>query len=207
MISSLLWLGIEHKAYNCYDHITKLLRISRHIQFQEHMLFTNISSVLSHPLSLHLIFIDPSIDFSLNADACNESLSNDHSQFVLPQFEPLFDPTTSESSSTLEILRFNRVRTPPTHLNDYHYFSAIAALHELRNYRDASSDLFGKMLCLMNFRPSSKLLYGTQLIYLWISLQQGVNGCTRLRHKLMGFVERYKACLMAQRFTKEYGID
>ena len=38
-----------------------------------------------------------------------------------------------------------RVRSIPTHLLDYHCYTALATLHELHTYREASTDPYGRL--------------------------------------------------------------
>ncbi|XP_022867375.1 uncharacterized protein LOC111387092 [Olea europaea var. sylvestris] len=140
-----LGYGIEHKDYRCYDSIAKRLRVSRHVQFWEHEVFTNIFPLSSDCLSYSLIFIDPAIDLSLDFsfNVGHVSSSGDHSTPISHETGSSDDyaiASTPLESSDLDVRRSSRVRAPPMHLNNYYYFSILDSLHEPRNYRETCSD-------------------------------------------------------------------
>ena len=136
-----LGYGIEHKGYQCYDPITQRLRVSRHVQFWEHKFFTSMSPFPNTSSSLSSIFFYSSIDISFDSDVGVDSSLSDHSAPVPSESGTSPDPViTPDSTPTPDIRRTTRVRAPPSHLNDFHCFSAIATLHEPHSYREASSD-------------------------------------------------------------------
>ena len=51
---------------------------------------------------------------------------------------PAVDPAGHSDSHALR--RSHRVTTPPSHLHDFHCFSAIASLQEPQNFREVSSN-------------------------------------------------------------------
>jgi hypothetical protein len=61
-----LGYGLTQKGYRCYDPISKRLRVSRHVEFWEHKMFTNQSSSLPSSSSYSPVFTDPSLPYSLN---------------------------------------------------------------------------------------------------------------------------------------------
>uniref|UniRef100_A0A2N9GAT8 Reverse transcriptase Ty1/copia-type domain-containing protein n=1 Tax=Fagus sylvatica TaxID=28930 RepID=A0A2N9GAT8_FAGSY len=117
----------------------------------------------------------------------DESPSADPSSDVSPTTDPTFNesplsaPAANPVSTTApEPRRSHRVSTLPSHLRDFHCFSAFATLHEPHTFREASSD------------P------------LW---QQAMKEELDALLKTDGTVDRYKARLVAKGFTQEYGID
>ena len=62
-----LGYGTEHKKFRCWDPISQRLRISRHVTFWEHHMFSSLSSFHASLSSLHPFFTDPSIElFSIS---------------------------------------------------------------------------------------------------------------------------------------------
>jgi hypothetical protein len=69
--------------------------------------------------------------------------SSDESPTADPTFDesPLSAPTANPVNTTApEPRRSHRVSTLPSHLRDFHCFSAFATLHEPHTFREASSD-------------------------------------------------------------------
>ena len=118
---------------------------------------------------------------------------------------PTVDPTSPSDSHTLR--RSHRVTTLPSHLCDFHCFSALASLQEPQNFHEASSnplwqqamkeelDALHKTGTLdLVILPSGKSAIGCKWIY-------------KIKTRSDGIVDRYKARLVAMGFTQEYGID
>lgn len=106
-----------------------------------------------------------------------------------------------------ELYHSTRVRTFPSHLRDYYFLSTIASLHEPQTFRKASSD----PLWLQAMKKELDALRKTQtwdLVDLLVS--KSAIGCEwiyRIKTCSDNTIDRYKACLIAKRFTQEYGID
>ena len=57
-----LGYGTEHKGFRCWDSISQRLRISRHVTFWEHRMFSSLSSFHASLSSPHPFFTDSSTD-------------------------------------------------------------------------------------------------------------------------------------------------
>ena len=55
-----LGYGIEHKGYRCWDPISKSLRVSRHVIFWEHKMFSSLSQ-FHLSISIESYFLNPTI--------------------------------------------------------------------------------------------------------------------------------------------------
>ncbi|KAE8649813.1 hypothetical protein Csa_012717 [Cucumis sativus] len=71
-----LGYGTEHKGFRCWDLISQRLRISRHVTFWEHPLFSSLSSFHEFLSSPHPFFIDPSIDLFPTLDSPSDTTSH-----------------------------------------------------------------------------------------------------------------------------------
>ena len=133
--------GTEHKGFRCWDPISQRLRISRHVTFWEHRMFSSLSSFHESLSSSHPFVTDPSIDLfpSLDSTPCllpiPEPTQSDHIS-ALPDLPsaPLEEPESTP------IRRSTRVREIPSHLKDYHCFSTIMSLVEPSSYKEASTN-------------------------------------------------------------------
>ncbi|KAL5762227.1 hypothetical protein ACOSP7_018491 [Xanthoceras sorbifolium] len=208
-----LGYGIEHKGYRCWDPISNRLRISRHVVFWEHKMFSTMSKFhVSHNASLNF-FIDPTIPLfpdDINPDTSHETQTS-ASDCTLPTpelSEPLADPVPESSHHSVPHVRqSNRVRTPSVKLRDFHCFSTIISLHEPQSYKEASSNPVWQQAMAEELQaldkthtwdmvdlPSNKTAVGCKWVY-------------KIKTKFDGSVERHKARLVAKGFTQEYGID
>ena len=139
-----LGYGIEHKGYRCWDPSSKRLRISRHVIFWEHKMFSSLSPFHLSPHSSPPYFTDSSID--LFPDDVDTASPEFHATIPLevpvsPADPAPVDAPASFPTSTNQSLRWStRVRNIPTHLRDYHCFSAILSHHEPHSYREANSN-------------------------------------------------------------------
>uniref|UniRef100_A0A2N9G5J3 Reverse transcriptase Ty1/copia-type domain-containing protein n=1 Tax=Fagus sylvatica TaxID=28930 RepID=A0A2N9G5J3_FAGSY len=131
-----------------------------------------------HPISDESPIADPTSDESPPVDPISvESLTAD------PTFDesPLFAPAANPINTTApEPCHSHRVSTLPSHLRDFHCFSAFTTLHEPHTFREASFD------------P------------LW---QQVMKEELDALLKTNGTVDHYKARLVAKGFTQEHEID
>uniref|UniRef100_A0A2N9IBC1 Uncharacterized protein n=1 Tax=Fagus sylvatica TaxID=28930 RepID=A0A2N9IBC1_FAGSY len=148
-----LGYGLEEKGYRCYDPVAKRLRVSRHVVFWEHKMFYSLplfsvgnSDSQADPLpNLFPEIPSPSAE-SVNPIS-DESPPTDPSSDESPTADPTFDefplsaPAANPVNTTApEPRRSHRVSTLPSHLRDFHCFSAFATLHEPHTFREASSD-------------------------------------------------------------------
>ena len=100
-----------------------------------------------------------------------------------------------------------RVRSIPTHLLDYHCYTAFATLHEPHTYREASTNPLWQIAMKEELNALSKN-------HTWdlVTLPPGKSmvGCKwiyKIKTRSDGSIEHYKARLVAKGFTQEYGID
>uniref|UniRef100_A0A2N9HNV7 Integrase catalytic domain-containing protein n=1 Tax=Fagus sylvatica TaxID=28930 RepID=A0A2N9HNV7_FAGSY len=147
-----LGYGLEEKGYRCYDPVAKRLRVSRHVVFWEHKMFYSLplfsagnSDSQADPLpnlfpeipSPSAESVNPISDESPPADP-----SSDESPTADPTFDesPLTAPVTNPvNTTTPEPRRSHRVSTLPSHLRDFHCFSAFATLYEPHTFPGKSA--------------------------------------------------------------------
>ncbi len=139
-----LGYGTEHKGYRCWDPLSKRIRISRHVVFWEHHMFSRFSSFESIPTTQSPLFTNPNIDLFPSDDSTG-SISSDPPQppVLLPSPSP--DDSRPDDDPAPTVMppppaRTSRVRNPPPHLLDYHYFSTILHQHEPKSFREASTN-------------------------------------------------------------------
>jgi hypothetical protein len=215
-----LGYGLEEKGYRCYDPVAKRLRVSRHVVFWEHKMFYSLplfsagnSDSQADPLpnlfpeipSPSAELVNPISDESPPADP-----SSDESLIADPTFDesPLTAPAANPVNTTApEPRHSHRVSTLPSHLRDFHCFSAFATLHEPHTFREASSDPLWQQA--MKEELDALLKTGTWDL---VDLPAGKSaiGCKwvyKIKTRSDGTVDRYKARLVAKGFTQEYGID
>ena len=208
-----LGYGIGKKGYRCYDHISKRLRVSRHVVFWEHKMFYKIPHVPKSPISS----IDPVPDlFPEESPPTIPALTPSTSD--LPSDEPsapiidvpydtapAMDPVGPSDSHALR--RSHRVTTLPSHLRDFHCFSTLAYLQEPQSFCEASSNPLWQQAMKEELDALHKT--GTwDLVYL--PPGKSAIGCKwiyKIKTRSDGTVDRYKARLFARGFTQEYGID
>ena len=118
---------------------------------------------------------------------------------------PTVDPTGPSDSHALR--RSHRVTTLPSHLRDFHCFSALASLQEPQTFHEASSN----PLWQQAMKEELDALHKTRTWDL-VDLPSGKSViCCKWVYKIKtrsyGTVDRYKAWLVARGFTQEYEID
>ena len=164
MLCCFLGYGETQKGYQCYDPVSHRFRVSRNVVFWEHCSFVELSyfrpslstsSVLelfldeSHTLSI--VDPDPLIDFFVQPpdifdtslrSTSNEQVKDEQVKDELSNFEPgSLAPTLPENlAQDIPPRHSTRVRSIPTHLLDYHCYTALTTLHEPHTYREASTD-------------------------------------------------------------------
>ena len=95
----------------------------------------------------------------------------------------------------------------PTHLLDYHCYTALATLHEPHTYREASTNLLWQIAMKEELDALSKN-HTWDLVTL--PPRKYVIGCKwiyKIKTHSDGSIERYKALLVSKGFIQEYGID
>ena len=199
-------------GFRCYDLISRRLRISRHVEFWEHQTFSSRQHFPFISSSMTPIFTDPSID--LYPDPMRDSVpppsSSNVPALVLSSATGSLasDPAPSApSGSPIDIRCSTQIRAPPSHLTDYHCYFAFATFHEPHTYREASTNPLWQQAMAdeldalhkthtwdMTTLPPSKSAIGCKWVY-------------KIKTRVDGSVEHYKARLVARGLTQEYGID
>ena len=218
-----LGYGMEHKGYRCWDPNSKRLRVSRHVVFWEHKMFSSMSKFHLSSDGTPLLFTNPSID--LFPDSTDTSLLPDTPHpSASPSPSSSSIDTLTESSTLLSpelpaptagsapvpdppLRQSNRVKTPSVLLRDYVAFSTILSHHEPQSYREASSNPLWQ-------KAMDDELQALEQNHTWdlVDLPDGKNamGCKwvyKIKTHSDGSIDRYKARLVAKGFTQEYGID
>ena len=100
-----------------------------------------------------------------------------------------------------------RVRSIPTHLLDYHCYTALAIFQEPQTYREAFTNPLWQIVMKEELDTLTKN-HTWDLVTL--PPGQSVVGCKwiyKIKTRSNGSIERYKARLVAKGFTQDYGID
>ena len=208
--------GIGKKGYRCYDPISKRLRVSRHVVFWEHKMFYQLPHVL---ISL-IPSIDPLLDLfpeesptSLSESPPSITDVPSHASDDLPapiidvptDTAPTVDPTGPFDSHALR--RSHQVITLPSHLCEFHCFSALASLQEPMNFHEASSNPLWQQAMKEELDALHKT--GTWDLVDLLSGKYAIS-CKwvyKIKTRSDGTIDRYKARLIPRGFTQEYGID
>ena len=132
-----LGYGLEHKGYRCWDPISNRLRISRHVVFWEHTTFSSLSKFSDTHTVSPSFFTEPSVELFPSDDADLSEVQLQVPSFTPQDSAPAVDPVTEASIATR---RSTRVRETPSHLRDYHCFSAFTSLYEPSTYKEASTN-------------------------------------------------------------------
>ena len=86
---------------------------------------------------------DPPLDLSPDIfDASPKQVEDEQVDDELPQLEPgsLAPASPEDALQDIPPRHSTRVRSIPTHLLDYHFYTALSILHEPQTYREASTD-------------------------------------------------------------------
>uniref|UniRef100_A0A2N9EGE2 Reverse transcriptase Ty1/copia-type domain-containing protein n=1 Tax=Fagus sylvatica TaxID=28930 RepID=A0A2N9EGE2_FAGSY len=208
--------------YRCYDPIAHRLRISRHVVFWEHRLFIEVSQFrpsfsLSSLSDLFPEVFTPSPElFSPSPDVSTsipQTESSDHSSGSSSDETPYSSPESpalapSEDPAPVTTLRrSSRVTSLPSHLHDFHCYTALTTLHEPHSYREASSNPLWQAAMTEELDALSR---NRTWDLVDLPPEKSVVGCKwvfKIKTRSDGSIERYKARLVAKGFTQEYGID
>ena len=142
--------------YRCYDPVSHHLRVSRNVIFWEHRLFVELSHFRSSLTTSSVLEIfpdesllpstntfDPPLDLSPDTfDAFPRQVENEQVDDELPHLEPGSPAPALPEDSPQDIPPRDStwVRSIPTHLLDYHCYTALATLHKPQTYHEASTD-------------------------------------------------------------------
>jgi len=132
--------GTKHKGYQCWDPISQRIRISRHVVFWEHIMFSSLSKFKSTPSTSTPVFTNPNVDlFPSDTHAGYEKYAGSSSELPTPSDVPSTSddvvPTIDPAPPTVELPP--RVRNPPLYLCDYHCYSTMFHHHEPQSYKEA----------------------------------------------------------------------
>ena len=209
--------GIGQKGYRCYDPISKHLRVSRHVVFWEQKMFYQLPHVHVSPISSinplpNLVPEESHISISEHPPLVSEfplsisdvpSYASDEPPApiinVPTDTAPIVDPINPSDSHALH--RSHQVTTLPSHLRDFHCFSALASLQEPQTFRDASSNPLWQQAMKKELDALHKT--GTWDLVDLPSIKSAI-GCKwvyKIKTRSDGTVDRYKAHLVARGFT------
>jgi hypothetical protein len=148
--------------------------------------------------------VSTSIPQTESSDYSSES-SSDVTPHSLPESPAL---TPSEDPAPATTLRHSSwVKSLPSHLHDFHCYTALTTLHEPHSYREASSNPLWQAAMTKELDALSR---NRTWDLVDLPPNKSVVGCKwvfRIKTWFDGFIERYKARLVAKGFTQEYGID
>ncbi|KAL0546824.1 hypothetical protein IC582_016742 [Cucumis melo] len=172
-----LGYGTEHKGFRCWDPLSNRLRISRHVTFWEHTMFSRLSSFHTSSLVLNLSSLTHLLTFFL-------SLS----------------PLLVMSLLNLHLLRKSRTNRPSLMavLNLFQTPLLVVLLGTDPLWQKAMNDELQALEKTHTWDyvdlPSGKRPIGCKWIY-------------KIKTHSDGTIERYKARLVAKGYSQEYGID
>uniref|UniRef100_A0A2N9FB60 Integrase catalytic domain-containing protein n=1 Tax=Fagus sylvatica TaxID=28930 RepID=A0A2N9FB60_FAGSY len=139
--------------------------------------------------------------------------SSDHSSGSSSQETPHSSPESpapapsEDPAPATTLRRSSRVTTLPSHLRDFHCYTALATLHEPHSYREASSNPLWQAAMTEELDALSRTRTWDLVD---LPPEKSVVGCKwvfKIKTRSDGSIERYKARLVAKGFTQEYGID
>jgi len=168
-----LGYGTEHKGYRCLDPMSELIRISRHVVFWEHIMFSSLSEFKSIPSTSTPLFTNPDVDlFPSDTYAGSETYAGSSSELQTSsdvQTTPNdVVPTVDPAPPTIELLE--RVINPPSYLRDYHCYCTMLHYHEPQSYKEAATDPHWQQAVQEELQALEKTHTWTLLILLLIRL-------------------------------------
>ena len=119
-----------------------------------------------------------------------------HSSSKSPAPAPSEDPAPATT-----LRRSSRVTSLPSHLCDFHCYTALATLHEPHSYREASSNLLWQAAMTEEL---DVLFRNRTWDLIDLPPDKSVGGCKwvfKIKTRSDGSIERYKARLVAKGFT------
>ena len=136
---------MEQKGYQCYDPVSRRLRISRHVVFWEHCLFHEVGKFSMPSFPPFTTLLEIPLSPTPTSNVLLESTSLEHQSSDSLDTAPLVSPGSVPSEDPIctpppDLRRSTRVRSLPSHLQDFHCFHALATLHEPHSFREASTN-------------------------------------------------------------------
>ena len=161
---------------------------------------------------LPVVAPDPPVDFSIQPpdilDPFPSSPFNEHvedeqveDELPNPKLGSLTPAPPNDHAQDIPPRHSTRVRFVPTHLLDYHCYTALATLHEPHTYREASTDPLWQIVMKEELDALSKN-HTWDLVTL--PPRKSVVGCKwiyKIKTRSDGSIEHYKARLVAKGFT------
>ena len=141
-------------------------------------------------------------------DASLRQVEDEHVDDKLPHLET-GSPAPALPEDPLQDIpprHSTQVRSIPTHLLDYHCYTALATLHEPQTYHEASTNLLWHIAIKEELDALTKN-HNWDLVTL--PPGQSVVGCKwiyKIKTRSDGSIERYKARFVVKGFTQEYGL-
>jgi hypothetical protein len=140
-----LGYGMEQKSYRCYDPMSCRLRISHHVLFWEHQLFHEIGKFNMPFYPPFTTLLEIPLSPTLTSNVLPESLPlEQQSSDALDSTSPTSPGSVSSKDLVCtpppDLRRSTRVRSLPSHLQDFHCFHALATLHEPHSFREPSTN-------------------------------------------------------------------
>ena len=197
-----LGYGIEHKGYRCWDPLSKCLRISHHITFWEHKMFSTISSFYVNETPTPL-FTNPNISLFPDEIFADDSPSNLTQSTAFPD----------ESSSAVEPTDSSSVPPSPPPCQSSHISQLFVLLrdyvcnsttvsHEPRTYREASANFLWQKAMVEELQALTST-HTWELVDL--PPNKSVVGCKwvyKIKTRTDGPIDWYKARLVERAFHR-----
>ena len=161
---------------------------------------------------------DSPVDFSVQppdilnpfpSSPFNEQMEDEQVEDELPNPElgSLTPAPPEDHAQDIPPRHSTRIKSIPAHLLDYHCYTALATLHEPHTYREASTNPLWQIAMKEELDALSKN-HTWNLVTL--PPEKSMVGCKwiyKIKTRSDGSIECYKARLIANCFTQEYGID
>ena len=228
-----LGYGEGQKGYRCYDPVTKKLYVSRHVVFLEHIPFFSIPDSPHELTKSDLFNIDPfsDNDESVPSEApCTTDsvpphvppvpiISTDAGTlpFDVPDAPPSHVATQAPAETVEPPSRYPKRPRKSTQSPDFVYscysdsfasfLSSVHCLSEPLSYKEAVLDPLWQQAMVEELSalhqtdtwslvplPAGKRAIGSRWVY-------------KIKTRSDGSIERYKARLVAQGFSQQYGMD
>ena len=118
-----------------------------------------------------------------------------------PAHTPLEDPPQD-----IPPRHSTRIRSIPTHLLDYHCYTALATLHEPQTYRKASTDPLWQIAMKEELDVLTKNHTWDLVTLLPRQFVVGCKWIYKIKTRSDGSIERYKARLVAKALHRSMGL-